>query len=168
MATKSGTRKRISAGLLMYRVNNKVLEVLLAHPGGPFFKNKDDGYWSIPKGEPSDNEADLLETAKREFEEETGIVPYGEFIPLESIVQKGGKQVFCWAFEGNLPDGFIHKCNYFETEWPPHSGKKMQFMEIDKIEFFPAIKAKKKIKDAQIKFIAQLEKYISEISNSKV
>jgi predicted NUDIX family NTP pyrophosphohydrolase len=165
MQDKSSTRKRVSAGLLMYRIKNNILEVLLAHPGGPFFKNKEDGCWSIPKGEPSDSETDLLETAKREFEEETGITPSGEFIPLESIVQKGGKTVYGWAFRGELPDGFVHKCNSFETEWPPRSGKKMQFLEIDKIEFFPADKAKKKIKDTQIKFIEQLEKYVN---NNKI
>jgi predicted NUDIX family NTP pyrophosphohydrolase len=150
-------KSKISAGLIMYRLKDGVLEILLAHPGGPFFKNRDDGYWSIPKGEPDYAEADLLETAKREFEEETGIKPEGSFIPLESIVQKGGKTVYAWAFENDLPEGFIHKCNWFETEWPPHSGKKMKFLEIDKIEFFAAVKAKRKIKDTQIPLIERLE-----------
>lgn len=167
MAGKESAIKRISAGLLMYRFKNDILEVLLAHPGGPFFRNKDDGHWSIPKGEPSDEETDLLETAKREFEEETGIVPKGNFIPLEQITQKGGKTVYAWAFEGTLPDNFVHKCNSFETEWPPHSGKKMQFLEIDKIEFFPAEKAKRKIKDRQAEFIVRLENYLQKIKNSK-
>lgn len=160
MVDKSTSRKRISAGLLMYRIIRHNLEILLAHPGGPFFKNKDDGYWSIPKGEPDDNEDELLETAKREFEEETGIKPSGMFTELGSILQKGGKTVFCWAFEGDMPEGFIHKCNSFETEWPPHSGKKMQFLEIDKVEFFSSEKAKKKIKDAQIPFIERLEEIL--------
>ena len=160
MPDNKSTVKRTSAGLLMFRRRNEMLEVLLAHPGGPFFKNKDDGHWSIPKGEPSDEEMDLLETAKREFEEETGIKPEGNFIPLEQIIQKGGKTVFAWAFEGELPDNFVHKCNSFETEWPPHSGKKMQFLEIDKVEFFPAEKAKIKIKDRQVKFIERLENYL--------
>ncbi len=149
--------KRISAGLLMYRTGSEGLEVLLAHPGGPFFRNKDDGIWSIPKGEPGDDESDLLETAKREFEEETGIKPGVEFIPLGSILQKGGKTVYGWAFEGDLPEGFVHKCNSFETEWPPHSGKKMKFLEIDKIDFFSVQKARKKIKETQIPFIEKLE-----------
>lgn len=160
MADKSTTRKRISAGLLMYRIKRHDLEILLAHPGGPFFKNKDDGYWSIPKGEPDDNEDELLETAKREFEEETGLKPAGKFIELGNILQKGGKTVYGWAFEGDMPEGFVHKCNSFETEWPPHSGKKMQFLEIDKVEFFSSEKAKKKIKDAQIPFIERLEEIL--------
>jgi predicted NUDIX family NTP pyrophosphohydrolase len=156
-------RKQVSAGLLMYRIRNNEAGVLLAHPGGPFFRNKDDGHWSIPKGEPSDEESDLLETAKREFEEETGITPQGEFIPLGSIIQKGGKTVYGWAFEGDLPEGFVHKCNSFETEWPPHSGKKMLFLEIDKVEFFTIEKAKKKIKQTQIKLIEQLEEYLEKM-----
>jgi predicted NUDIX family NTP pyrophosphohydrolase len=154
-------KSKISAGLVMFRLKNGELEVLLAHPGGPFFKNKDDGYWSIPKGEPDDAEASaaggLFETAKREFEEETVIKPEGNFIPLDSIVQKGEKTVYAWAFEFDLPEGFVHKCNWFETEWPPHSGKKMKFLEIDKIKFFTAEKAKRKIKDTQIPLIERLE-----------
>ena len=163
MEDNSKLPKRVSAGLLMYRIKKNETEVLLAHPGGPFFRNKDDGHWSIPKGEPSDKESDLLETAKREFEEETGITPGGKFIPLGSILQKGGKTVYGWAFEGDLPDDFVHKCNSFETEWPPHSGKKMMFLEIDKVEFFTIDKAKKKIKQAQIKLIENLEEYIEKM-----
>lgn len=159
-AENKTTRKRISAGLLMYRFNRHVLEVLLAHPGGPFFRNKDDGSWSIPKGEPGDGEAELLETAKREFEEETGITPEGSFIPLGSILQKGGKTVYGWAFEGTLPDGFVHKCNSFETEWPPRSGKKMKFLEIDKVGFFEPQKAKIKIKQTQVPLIERLEEIL--------
>jgi predicted NUDIX family NTP pyrophosphohydrolase len=163
-------RKRISAGLLMYRINRygldrhglnrHALQVLLAHPGGPFFRNKDDGVWSIPKGEPDDGEAELLITAKREFEEETGFKPEGSFIPLGSILQKGGKTVYGWAFEGTLPDGFVHKCNSFETEWPSNSGKKMRFLEIDKIDFFDSEKAKIKIKQTQVPLIERLEEYL--------
>jgi predicted NUDIX family NTP pyrophosphohydrolase len=158
-------RIRVSAGLLMYRINryglNRLtLEVLLAHPGGPFFRNKDDGAWSIPKGEPDDGETELLETAKREFEEETGIKPEGNFIPLGSILQKGGKTVYGWAFEGTLPDGFVHTCNSFETEWPPHSGKMMKFLEIDKVKFFDTQKAKIKIKQTQAPLIERLEEIL--------
>ena len=91
---------RLSAGLLMYRIKDGVLQVLLAHPGGPFFVKKDDGAWSIPKGEP-DADEDLLVTAQREFEEETGVKPTGPFIPLKPIQQKGGKIVHAWAFEGD-------------------------------------------------------------------
>lgn len=151
----------------MYRINNKLLEVLLAHPGGPFFRNKDSGHWSIPKGEPDSEEANLLETAKREFEEETGIKPdAAQFIPLGTILQKGGKTVHAWAFEGNLEPGFRHKSNIFKTEWPPHSGKQMMFMEIDKIDFFSVEQAMVKIKSTQIDFIERLEKYLDEKESS--
>lgn len=152
-------KKRISAGLLMYRIKENVLEVLLAHPGGPFFTKKDAGHWTIPKGEPDDAE-DLLITAMREFKEETGITPAGDFIPLGSITQKGGKEVVAWAFEGNLPDGFVHECNVVEIEWPPRSGKIKEFPEVDKVEFFSAEKSKVKIKEAQIPLIERLEKFI--------
>jgi predicted NUDIX family NTP pyrophosphohydrolase len=151
--------KKVSAGLMMYRFRNGILEILLAHPGGPFFKNKDSGWWSIAKGEPDENE-DLLETAKREFKEETGITPEGNYVPLDSIVQKGGKTVYAWAFEGDAELGNVSKSNTFEAEWPPHSGKKMIFQEIDKIEFFPVDTAKKKIKEAQVKLIERLEEYL--------
>ena len=155
----------ISAGLLMYRVVKENLEVFLAHPGGPFFKNKDAGHWSIPKGEPDSEESDLLITAKREFEEETGILPEAsEFISLGTILQKGGKTVHSWAFEGDLEQGYQHKSNIFKTEWPPNSGKQMMFMEIDRAEFFTANGAKKKIKQSQIEFIERLEKYLREKS----
>ncbi len=155
-------KKRVSAGLLMYRFKEGVLEVLLAHPGGPFFKNKDDGAWSIPKGEPNTDEDDLLKTAEREFEEETGIKPEGNFLPLESILQKGGKTVYAWAFKGEMPENFVHKCNWFETEWPMHSGKKMKFLEIDRIEFFNTERAKRKIKETQAPFIERLEEKLKE------
>ncbi len=155
--------KKISAGLLMYRIINHKLEVLLAHPGGPFFRNKDSGHWSIPKGEPNDNESDLLETAKREFREETGIEPdASKFIPLGTILQKGGKTVYAWAFEGNIGPGFQQKSNTFKTEWPLRSGKQMIFSEIDKINFFTPDEAKKKIKSTQIDFIERLEKHLKE------
>lgn len=149
--------KRVSAGILMYRLTNGGVEVLLAHPGGPFFKNKDNTHWSIPKGEPDEDLGeDLLITAMREFKEETGITPLGNFIELGSITQKGGKEVFAWAVEGTLPEGFVHECNTFEMEWPPRSGKMMEFPEIDKIEFFTIDKAKEKIKAAQIPLLERL------------
>jgi predicted NUDIX family NTP pyrophosphohydrolase len=148
-------KKKVSAGLIMYRKNNGELEVLLAHPGGPFFAKKDDGHWTIPKGEPDEGE-DLFITARREFEEETGVVPKGNFIELGSITQKGGKEVFAWAFEGSLPAEYQHTCNTVRLEWPPHSGKFQEFPEVDKIEFFKIIEAKKKIKEAQIPLIERL------------
>src|SRR5205085_2884315 len=128
-------KKKQSAGLMMYRITNGVPEILLAHPGGPFFAKKDDGHWTIPKGEPDDNE-DLLPAAKREFEEETGILPAGEFIGLGSIIQKGGKEVFGWAFEGILPAEYKHICNTVRLEWPLRSGKFQDFPEVDRVEFF--------------------------------
>lgn len=112
---------RISAGLLMYRIKDGKLQVLLAHPGGPFFKNKDDDVWSIPKGE-VDLDEDFLECAKREFEEETAVSPAGPFIALKPITQKGGKIVLAWAFEGDC-DPSVNVSNTFTMEWPPRSGQ---------------------------------------------
>jgi len=136
----------------MFRRKNNALEVLLVHPGGPFWKNKDDGAWSIPKGEAAPGE-DLLTRAQIEFEEELGIKPNGEWIPLGSIKQKGGKTVHAWAFEGDLPEPFELKCNTFEMEWPPRSGKMREFPEIDRAEFFPEELARRKINLAQIPFL---------------
>jgi predicted NUDIX family NTP pyrophosphohydrolase len=138
----------------MYHIRDGSIEVLLAHPGGPFFRSKDDGAWSIPKGEPEPEE-DLLVTAQREFEEETGVKPTGPFIPLAPIQQKGGKTVHAWAFEGNCDPKDVHS-NTFTMEWPPHSGKQMDFPEIDRAEFFGLDAARKKIKAGQEKFIDEL------------
>src|SRR5579859_7572043 len=113
----------ISAGLLMFRINMGKTQVLLVHPGGPFWRNKDDGAWSIPKGEISDDE-DLLEAARREFEEETGFKPTGDFIPLNSVKLKSGKVVHAWAVEGDL-DAAAIRSNSFTMEWPPKSGRKV-------------------------------------------
>lgn len=149
-----------SAGLLMYSLNENKLKVFLVHPGGPFYVNKDDGYWGIPKGLPEENE-NLLDAAIREFQEETGIIPQGEYLPLGSVKQKNGKTVYAWAFKIDMK-GFVEiMSNTFEIEWPPHSGKKQHFPEIDKGEFFTTDAAKKKIVGAQMEFITKLEKYIS-------
>ncbi len=150
------TAKTISAGLLMYRVRNGCLEVFLAHPGGPLFKNKDAGYWSIPKGE-IDAEEGALDAAIREFTEETGIIPRGNFIPLGSVIQKSGKTVYAWAFAGDWNERTPIVSNTFEMEWPPHSGKKQQFPEIDRVGFFPVDEALEKINEAQREFIRRLE-----------
>ena len=117
-------RSRISAGLLMFRRRNDEIEVLLAHPGGPLFVRKDDGVWTIPKGEAAPGE-DLLTRAQIEFEEEVGFRPENvqQWIELGWIQQKGGKIVHAWAFEGDLPEPFECKSNLFELEWPPRSGK---------------------------------------------
>lgn len=155
-------KKRISAGLLMYRLKDGEPEVLLAHPGGPFFQKKDEEHWSIPKGEPDDNEG-MLDAAIREFKEETGIAPpenKNDYIELGSIVQKGGKTVYGWAFQGAYMRDLEFKSNEFEIEWPPHSGKRMRFPEIDRIEFFSTEEALKKIKETQREFIIRLRKYL--------
>lgn len=145
---------KTSAGLLVFR-RKPSLQVLLAHPGGPFWQNRDEGAWSIPKGEVDENE-DLLDAAKREFGEELGFVPGGDFIELGSIRQKGGKIVHAWAIEYKIPDDFIFVSNEFEMEWPPGSGRKEQFPEIDRIEYFGPFEAKKKINPAQAEFITRL------------
>ena len=145
---------RISAGLLMYRVRDGRLEVLLAHPGGPYFTNKDEGAWTIPKGEIEPGE-DLLDAAKREFEEETGIKPTGPFLALSPIKQKGGKIVHAWAFKGDCDPGAIVS-NAFTIEWPPKSGRQMAFPEIDRADFFDADAAKRKIKAGQEGLIEEL------------
>ena len=148
-------RERISAGLLMYRVRQGHLEVFLAHPGGPIFRNKDYGYWTIPKGEIQDGE-DLLGTAKREFQEEVGIEPHGEFLPLGSIRQKGGKIVHGWGFSGDWTEEHKHVCNTFSMEWPPGSGRIQRFPEIDRVGFFPLRQAREKLKDTQHPFLDRL------------
>jgi predicted NUDIX family NTP pyrophosphohydrolase len=149
------SRSRFSAGLLMFRPRNSEFEVLLVHPGGPFFARKDDGAWTIPKGEAAPGE-DLLRRAQIEFEEEVGFRPEGEWIPLGSIKQKGGKTVHAWAFEGDLPDSFKLKSNDFEIEWPPRSGKVQKFPEIDRAEFFRDEIARRKINQAQTLFLDRL------------
>ena len=145
---------RLSAGLLMYRIRDGAVQVLLAHPGGPFFVNKDVGSWTIPKGEPNAGE-DLLVTAQREFEEETGISPAGPFVALKPIQQKGGKIVHAWAFEGDC-DPAVIKSNTFTMEWPPKSGKRQEFPEIDRAEFFELASAMKKIKAGQEGLVEEL------------
>lgn len=145
---------KTSAGLLMYRRRNDGIEVLLVHPGGPFFRNKDEGAWTIPKGEVEPNE-DFLATAKREFAEETGLTPAAPFTPLSPIKQKGGKTVLAWAFEGDCDPAKI-KSNQFEMEWPPRSGNRMTFPEIDRAEFFDLVTAKTKINPAQAALIDEL------------
>ena len=156
------SRSRISAGLLMFRRRNNELEVLLAHPGGPFFVRKDDGAWTIPKGEAAPEE-DLLTRAQIEFEEEVGFRPktVRDYIALGSTIQKGGKTVHAWAFEGDLPEPFEPKSNLFEMEWPPRSGKLKEFPEIDRAEFFTEEIARQKMKPAQVPFLDRLRAALS-------
>ncbi len=139
----------------MYRFRNGNLQVFLAHPGGPLFQNKDDGHWTIPKGEPPENEP-LFEAAIREFEEETGIRPRGNYIELGSIKQKGGKTVHAWAFEGDYDESQPVCSNTFEMEWPPRSGRRQQFPEVDRASFFTPVEAKKKLKDTQWPLVERL------------
>lgn len=144
-----------SAGLLLFRIHNNYPEVFLVHPGGPFWAKKDDGAWSIPKGEFEDGEEPLA-AAKREFEEETGVKISGEFIELDPIKQKSGKIVYAWAVEKNINLEKI-KSNEFEVEWPPKSGKMKRFPEIDKAAWFNLNEAKKKIIDRQASLIEALK-----------
>ncbi|HTH81812.1 MAG TPA: NUDIX domain-containing protein [Mucilaginibacter sp.] len=144
-----------SAGILLYRNINQQLEVFLVHPGGPFFKNKDEGNWSIPKGEFLDDE-EALAAAKREFEEETGQkIVDGNFIKLTPITQKSGKIVHAWAIEGDI-DHEVIESNLFEMEWPPKSGKMASFPEVDRAAWFDADTAKIKVNPAQAKLIEEL------------
>ena len=147
-----------SAGILLYRKRLFRLEVLLVHPGGPFWARKDIGSWSVPKGEyPADEEPRLA--AVREFREETGYTPSGKFIQLASIRQKGHKTVHCWAVEGNFePDELVS--NTFEMEWPPRSGKRKEFPEVDKAAWFSIPEAKKKINERQVSFLEELEQVV--------
>jgi predicted NUDIX family NTP pyrophosphohydrolase len=157
--TRAARRPRTSAGLLLYRLRNGQTEVFLAHPGGPFFARKDNGHWTIPKGEPDEGE-DLLLTAQREFGEEVGFIPSGPFIELGTITQKGGKIVHAWACEGDMPEGYDHICNTFSTEWPIGSGKFQNFPEIDKVCFFPLDEARLKLKESQIPLLDRLLEHL--------
>ncbi|MFT3794648.1 NUDIX domain-containing protein [Flavobacterium sp.] len=142
-----------SAGILLYKKTPELM-VLLAHPGGPFWKNKDRESWSIPKGEFTDDE-DPLDAAIREFEEETGTRPDGHFIALQSVTLQSGKTVMAWALEGDLNAETLVS-NTFEIEWPPQSGIRQSFLEIDKAEWFSVETALQKINPAQQSFILEL------------
>lgn len=147
---------RTSAGILLYRLTGGHLETLLAHPGGPLFSHRDEGYWSIPKGEP-DGAEPLLDVAAREFTEETGHpVPDGPVVDLGYIVQKGGKVVHAWAVEGDL-DPAVSVSNTFAMEWPPRSGLTASFPEIDRVEWFDQAEARVRIKATQIPLLERLE-----------
>ena len=141
----------------MFRKSPNGLEVLLAHPGGPYFRNKDEGAWTVPKGEAAEDE-ELLARARIEFEEELGIAApaAANWIALGSVKQKGGKIVHAWAFEGDCPANFIAVSNSFELEWPQRSGRMQPFPEIDRAEFFSIEEARGKIKEAQISFLDRL------------
>lgn len=139
----------------MYRRRGPTVDVLLVHPGGPFFRNKDAGVWTIPKGLPEPGEA-LLAAAIREFGEETGLSAHAPFLELGQIRQKAGKIVHAWAFEGDLPQSFVLKSNGFELEWPPRSGRKQVFPEVDRAELFALAVAREKINPAQVELLERL------------
>jgi predicted NUDIX family NTP pyrophosphohydrolase len=150
-----------SAGILMYRQRQGKLQVLLAHPGGPFWKNKDAGAWTIPKGEIGDE--DPLAAAQREFFEETGFEVAGDFIPLTAITQKNGKLVQAWAVQGDLDETQV-KSNEFELQWPPGSGRRMMVPEVDRAEWFGVDEAVKRINPAQAALVRELQ---NKLENSK-
>ena len=145
---------RKSAGLLLFRRKTDGLEVLLVHPGGPLWAKKDEGAWSIPKGEIDDGE-DPLSAARREFNEELGSPVSGEFIELTSIRQASGKIVYAWAVESDFDPATLTS-GLFSMEWPPRSGRQQQFPEVDRAQWFTIDRAKHKINRAQIPLLDQL------------
>ena len=145
---------KVSAGILMFRRRAGV-EVLLAHPGGPFFRNKDAGAWGIPKGGSEAGEA-LEATALREFREEIGFAAEPPLLPLGSVRQKSGKRVHAWAVDGDFPPTFVLHSTGFELEWPPRSGRLQTFPEVDRAEFFSLEAAREKMNVAQIAFLDRL------------
>ncbi|HEU5051439.1 MAG TPA: NUDIX domain-containing protein [Gemmatimonadales bacterium] len=149
-----GTRGAVSAGLLLFRRRDGRLELLLAHPGGPFWRHRDDGAWTIPKGVPESDEP-LLEAARREFAEETGTRPEGAALPLGSIRQKAGKTVHAWAVEGDLDASRIVS-NTMRVEWPPRSGRWKEIPEVDRCAWLDPDTARRKLNPAQAAFVDRL------------
>ena len=152
---------KVSAGLLMYSASDKELRIFLAHPGGPYFTNKDNGHWGIPKGETEAGE-DLLEAAIREFNEETGLNPNGPYIAMGCVQLKSGKTVHAWAFSGDWSAQQVLVSNTFTLEWPPKSGCMQEFPEIDCVGFFTLQEALLKINTAQIPFLERLLDHIKQ------
>lgn len=148
-----------SAGLLMFRNTHHGPEVLLVHPGGPFWAKKDEGAWTIPKGEPAEGE-ELLDAAQREFSEETGFHADGPFNDLGTIVQAGGKKVTAWSFEGDCDPAAL-KSNVCEIEWPPRSKRTIQIPEVDRGAWFPLAEARKRILRSQVLLIDRLEQVLN-------
>ena len=144
----------------MYRLRNNQLEVLLVHLGGPFWARKDKGAWFIAKGELEGDE-DALHAAQREFREETGIEPHGEFIPLGVVKHKAGKIVQAWAFEGDCDPASIHS-NTFTIEWPPRSGRQQTFPEIERAQFMSVEQAREKMHTAEFEFVERLESILKQ------
>ena len=154
-------RSQVSAGLVAFRRGNDGIEILLAHPGGPFWNKKDDGAWTIPKGV-ADTDADTLSAARREFSEETGFVAAGDMLPLKAVRQRSGKTVIAWAFEADF-DIAKFTSNEFEMEWPPRSGQRKSFPEIDRLAWFDHHTALQKIIAYQRPLLIELT---SKIANS--
>ena len=148
-------RTIVSAGLLLFRQRDGLLELFLAHPGGPFWKDRDLGAWTIPKGGIANGE-DLLAAACREFEEETGVPPRGPFIPLGSVRQKAGKVVHAWAWEGDA-DADRVTSNVMRSEWPRGSGQWLTFPEVDRCAWFDPAMARTKLNPAQAELVGRLE-----------
>jgi predicted NUDIX family NTP pyrophosphohydrolase len=173
---RRGNGGLVSAGLLMYRMCRRAegagkaapggsgepgFEVLLVHPGGPFFVRRDEGAWTIPKGLVGEGE-DLEAAAEREFEEETGIVPQGPFVPLGSVVQANRKLVHAWAFAGDWdPEVTPLRSNTFEIEWPPRSGRMRAFPEVDQARFFTPAAAERMLIPAQLAFVTRLAEWLA-------
>lgn len=151
---------KTSAGLILYRMQSGKLEVLLVHPGGPFWGKKDEGAWFVPKGELNVGEEPLA-GAKREFEEETGLKPEGEFLALGSVKQKSGKTIVAWAFEGDCDPSSI-KSNTFTIEWPPKSGRRQEFPEIDRAGFFTVPQAKAKMHPVEYPLVLRLHELLGD------
>jgi Predicted NTP pyrophosphohydrolase len=151
----------VSAGILLFRRGEGRLDVLLAHQGGPYWNTKDLGHWTIPKGEAEPGEA-LLDVARREFAEEVGVeLDIGDDLPLGEITQKSGKVVVAWGVAGDLDPALAHS-NTFSIEWPPKSGRVQDFPEIDRVEWFEASEARRRLKPAQVPFIDRLEAALGE------
>ena len=145
---------KTSAGLLMFRMTRGEPEVLLVHPGGPFWERRDEGAWSLPKGERQAGET-ALRAAQREFEEETGFPADGEFLPLTSLKQPSGKVIEAWAFAGDCDPAQL-RSNLFSVEWPPKSGQSHQFPEVDRAEWLSVPVALRKIVPGQRGFVTEL------------
>jgi predicted NUDIX family NTP pyrophosphohydrolase len=151
--------RKKTAGVLLYRLRNSAPEVFLVHPGGPFWAKKDLGAWSIPKGE-FDEDEEPLNAAKREFQEETGFSMEGNFIGLAPRKQRSGKVIYAWALEGNC-DAEAIKSNLFSIEWPPRSGNRREYPEVDRAGWFELELAKRKIVPGQIGFLEELQRMIN-------